>query len=174
MAGKATERAPTSSATRKRVAVARGQRLGLARLAAAPDGPDGVDDETGRQIEPVGDHGVTGRALADGAAGRLQALGAGGAVDGAIDAAAPRQPAVRRVDNGINPLGRDVALRSLQQWRHGAGYPAVVEPDEAGTSFSSEKAFVGAVWLLFSPQCENVTTPWIADDPPELPALVTS
>ncbi len=117
---------------------------------------------------------MTGRAFADGAAGRLQPFGAGGAVDGAVDAAPATQAAVCRVDDRIDPLGRDVALRSLQQWRHGVGYPAVVEPDEAGTSFSSEKAFVGAVWLLFSPQCENVTTPWIADDPPLLPALVTS
>jgi hypothetical protein len=104
-----------------------------------------VDDEAGGQIEPVGDDGMTGWALADGAAGRVQPFGSGGAVDGAIDATASAQAPVRRVDDRINPLGRDVALRSLQQWRHGAGYPAVVELDEAGTSFSSENAFVGAV-----------------------------
>jgi hypothetical protein len=88
---------------------------------------------------------VTRGAFADGAAGGLQPFGAGGAVNGAIDAAAPTQAAVRRVDDRVNALGRDVALRSLQQWRHGAGYPAVVEPDEAGASFRSEKALAGAV-----------------------------
>ena len=91
MAGNATERAPTSSATRERVAVAGGERLGLALRAAAPDRPDGVDDEAGRQVEPVGDHGLAGRAPADGTAGRLQPVGSGGAVDGAIDAAAAAQ-----------------------------------------------------------------------------------
>ena len=75
--------------------------------------------------KPVGDHGLTGWALADGPAGRLQALGARGAVDGAVDAAAPEQPPVGRVDDGVDPLGRDVALHGLEQRRHRVDYPAV-------------------------------------------------
>ena len=85
------ERAPTSSATRQRVAIAGGERRGLACRTTVPDGPHGVDDEARRQVEPVGDHGVTGRALADDPAGRLQALGPGGAMDGAVDATAAQE-----------------------------------------------------------------------------------
>ena len=42
----------------------------------------------------------------------------------------------------------------------------MLDDEEAGANFSSEKAFGGADWLLFSPQSENVTTPWMADAPP--------
>ncbi len=102
----------------QRAAVAGGERRGLACRAAAPDGPHGVDDEARRQVEAVGDHGVTGRALADDPAGRLQALGPGGAVDGAVDATAAPQVAVRRVDDGVDPFGCDVALHCVEQRRH--------------------------------------------------------
>jgi hypothetical protein len=74
-----------------------------------------VDDEAGRQIEPVGDDRMTGWAFADGAAGRLQPLGAGGAVDGTVDAAPATSATVCCVDDRIDPLNRNVALRSLQQ-----------------------------------------------------------
>ena len=80
-------------------------------------------------------------------------------MDGAIDAGTPRQPAVGRVDDGVHPLDGDVAPRRLQQWRHRVGYPAVVDPEEAGTNLSSDVVCVGAAWLLFSPQFEKVTTP---------------
>ena len=96
------------------------------------------------------------------------------AVDGAVDAAAPEQLAVGRVDHGVHPLGRDVALHGLEQRRHRVDYPPVGADEEAGTSFSSETVWAGAVWFLSSPQCENVTVPWMADEPPDLPALVTS
>ncbi len=118
-----------------------------------------MDDEAGRQVEAVGDDGLTGRALADGPAGRLQALGPGGAVDGTVDATAAEQLAVGRVDDGVDPLGRDVALHGLEQRRHRVDYPPVVDDEVGGTSLSSDTAWLGTAWFLFSPQCEKVTVP---------------
>ena len=158
----------------QRVPVAGGERLGLALRPAVPDRPHGVDDEARRQVEPLGDHGLPWRALADGPAGCLQALGPGGAMDGSVDAAAPHQPTVGRVDHGVHPLGGDVALHGVEQWRHRVVYPAVVDDEVGGTSFSNDTVWVGAVWLLFSPHLVKLTVPWIADEPPALPALVTS
>ena len=51
--------------------------------------------------------------------------------------------------------------------------PVVVEPDEAAASLSSDDCVGRAVWLLFSPQCEKVTVPWMAEEPLP-PGLVTS
>ena len=135
-----------------------------------------MDDEASGEVEAVGHHRLAGRALADGPAGRLQAFGAGGAVDGTVDPAAPEQPAVRRVDDRVDPLGGDVTQGRLEQRRH-AAYPAVVEvaPDVAlGTSLSSDSDFPGAFSFVASPQCEKLTVPWMAEEPPAPPGLVTS
>ena len=158
----------------QRVPVAGGQRLGLALRPAVPDRPDSVDDEAGGQVEPVGDHGLPGRALADGPAGGQQALGAGGAMDGSVDAPAPRSRRLAAFDDGVHPLGGDVALHGLEHRRHRAAYPPVVDDEVGGTSFSNDTVGEGAVWLLFSPQFVNETVPRMADEPPAPPALVTS
>ena len=81
-------------------------------------------------------------------------------MDGAIDAGTPRATGGWPRDDGVHPLRHgDVAARRLQQWRHRVGYPAVVDPEEAGTNLSSDVVCVGAAWLWFSPQFEKVTTP---------------
>ena len=119
---------------------------------------------------------MAGWALADGPAGRLQPVGAGGAVDGTVDPATPEQPSVRRVDDRIDALGGDVAEGRVEPRGH-AAYPPVVEvaPDVAlGTSLSSDTDFPGAFTFVVSPQCEKVTVPWIAEEPPPPPGLVTS
>ena len=51
----------------------------------------------------------------------------------------------------------------------------VVAPEvEAGTSFSSDTDVFGADSLVFSPQLEKTTVPWMAEEPPVPPGLVTS
>ena len=67
--------------------------------------------------------------------------------------------------------------RAASQQRGHAAYPPVVEvaPDVApGTNLSSETEFAGAFSFVVSPQCEKVTVPWIAEEPPECLGLVTS
>jgi hypothetical protein len=77
-----------------------------------------VIDEAGGEVEGVGDDGFPGRAPADGPAGGLKALGARGAVDGAVDTTAATELAIGRIDDRVDPLGRDVALDGLEPGRH--------------------------------------------------------
>ena len=179
MAGKATDAGADLVGHRERVAVARGQRLGLARGAAVPDRAHGVDDEARRQVEAVGDHGLAGRALADGAAGRLQPLGAGGAVDGAVDAPPPRSPrfAALTTASTCSAVMSPCAASSRGGTRARPRPPVVeVAPERraAGTKLEQRDARAPAPSrLVFSPQFENVTVPWMADEP-LAPGLVTS
>jgi hypothetical protein len=73
-----------------RTAIARGEQCGLAAATAVPHRADRVDHVAGRQAEAGRDPGVAGRAAAERTAGREQ-LGAGRAVDRAVDAAAAEQ-----------------------------------------------------------------------------------
>ena len=91
MAGKATLSGARLVGYREHGAIARGQCLGLARRPAVPDRPDGVDDPAGGEVEAVGHDRLAGRASADVPACRLQAIGPGGSMDGAIDAATAGQ-----------------------------------------------------------------------------------
>jgi hypothetical protein len=103
------------------VAITRRERLGLVFAAPPPDRPDRVNDEAGREVEAVGDHGVAGRTLTDGAARCVQPIGTRGAVDGPIDASAPAQLVVGRVDDRVDLLGRDVAGGRFETRGHGPG-----------------------------------------------------
>src|SRR5262249_56087485 len=84
-----------------RAPVARGEQLGLAAGAVAPDRTDRVDDEPRRQPIPPGELGVAGLAAAKQAA-LVEQLRPGGAVDGAVDPATPAQRRGRRVDDGAD------------------------------------------------------------------------
>jgi len=71
-----------------------------------------VDDVAGRQAPRSRSLGATGLAAAE-AAALIEDLGPAGAVNRAVDAAAPEQGAVRRVDDRIRGELRDVALREF-------------------------------------------------------------
>ena len=92
------------------------QQFGLAALAAAPHRPHGVDHVLG--VEPAGgrDHGRAGRAAVRAAGvGVAHDFRAPAAVDRPVHAAPARQAAVRRVDDCIDLLERDVALLQLDR-----------------------------------------------------------
>jgi hypothetical protein len=86
---------------RDRAAIARGQRRILAVTAAVPYRPDGMNDMPRRQAIAFGDFGVAGVAAVQRVAFGEQ-LRPGRAVDGAIDAAAAQQRAIRGVDDRVN------------------------------------------------------------------------
>ena len=114
IAGKATERSADSVGLLQRSPVARRQQLRLAGLPALPHGTDGVDHPAGGQAKARGRLGVAGGTSAECAAG-VEQLGSGGSVDRPVDAAAAEQRVVRRVDDGVGRLDRDVALDDLKR-----------------------------------------------------------
>src|SRR5262249_36259321 len=77
-------------------AVAAREEARLAAVAPLPDRPDGVDHEPGGEGESGRCLGVAERAPVERPA-RLEQLGAGGPVDGAVDATAPEKRGVGRV-----------------------------------------------------------------------------
>ena len=101
---------------RKRGAIAGGEQFLLALVAAAPDRPDRVNDVPGLEPVAAGDLGGTGVAAAQ----RLalgQELGSGGAMDGAVDAAAAEQRPVGGIDDGVDVERRDVGDADLEPRR---------------------------------------------------------
>jgi hypothetical protein len=91
----------------ERAPIARRQRFVLTPAAAMPNRSDGVDDVPGGKPVTLSDLGVAGGAAAEAAAFGQQ-LRPGGAMDCAIDAAAPEQRFIGGVDNGVNVQGGDV------------------------------------------------------------------
>ena len=107
IAGKAIEARRCPAANVKRGAIAGGEQLLLALVAAAPDRPDRMNDVPGLEAIAAGDLGGTGVATAQ----RLalgQQLRSGGAMDGAVDAAAAEQRPVRCIHDGVDVERRDV------------------------------------------------------------------
>ena len=101
---------------RKRGAIAGGEQRVLALAAAAPDRTDRMDDVPGLEAIAAGDLGGTGVATAQGLA-LGQQLGAGGTMDGAVDAAAAEQRGVGSVDDGVDVERRDVGDADLEPRR---------------------------------------------------------
>ncbi len=98
---------PMCGAKLERRAIAGGEQLFLARGAAAPDRADRVNHVLGRQPIAAGDLGAAGLAAAERFAFGSQ-LRTGGAVNGAIHAAAAEQRAVCRIDDRVERKRRDV------------------------------------------------------------------
>ena len=96
----------------QRAPIATRQQFGLALASAVPDRTDGVDDVAGGQVETRRGLGVAGGAAAENSA-RGQQFRPGGAVDGAVHAAAAEQRGVGRVDDGIDVLTGEIALDQL-------------------------------------------------------------
>src|SRR5215218_436824 len=93
-------------------AVARREQLVLTLAPAAPDGPNGVDDVPRRQTAGVRRLRLAGVATAEQAT-FLQDGRPAGAVNCSVDAAAAEERAVRRVDDRVDALLRDVAFDEL-------------------------------------------------------------
>jgi hypothetical protein len=106
-----------------RGAIARRQQFVLAMIAAVPHRPDSVDHMLRRKPIGARDLYLTGLAPAEFFTFRAQ-LGAGRAMDGAVNTTAAKQCAVRRVDDCIERKRRNVGHADF-------------EP--GGTDFSSKK-----------------------------------
>src|SRR5262249_22628654 len=98
---------------RQRRAVTGRKQVVLALAAAAPHRPDRVDDVLGFETIAAGDLGRAGGAAAERATLGEKVRG-GGAVDGAIDAAAAEQRSVGGVDDGLDIEGGDVGDADLE------------------------------------------------------------
>ena len=93
--------------------VAAREQFLLAMRSVPPHGTDCVDDPFGRQTVAFRDFGLAGCTSVQCAA-FLQQAWAGCAMNGPIHAAASEQTRVRRVDDGIDLLSRDVAFDDLE------------------------------------------------------------
>ena len=99
-------------------AIGRFQQRRFPFIAAVPDRPDGVDHMPRQQPVASGDPGVPGFAAAQPGA-FLQQLRTRGAVDRAIDTAAPQQRVVGGIDDRIHIQRRYVPLNDLDLSFHG-------------------------------------------------------
>src|SRR5204863_3769252 len=88
------------------------QSFGFAVGAALPDGADAVDHLTGFQTVAAGELCLPNVGAAQGPA-FLEQLGAGPAVDRAVDAAAAEEPGVGGVHDGVDVEQGDVAFDHL-------------------------------------------------------------
>ena len=84
-------------------------------VAAVPDGADGVEHPARRQIVGIGGNRGAGRGSVWITALQLgEQAGPGGPMDGAVDATAATECLIRRVRDGVNSLGGDVAARKVE------------------------------------------------------------
>ncbi len=113
IAGKAIEVSAMRGREIERGAVTAGQQRFLVRPAAMPHRTDRVDDVLG--LEPVAarDLGRAGLAAAERLA-FLEQFRPGGAMDGAVDAAAAQQRAVGGVDDGADLERGDVGDHNIE------------------------------------------------------------
>ncbi len=112
---------------RQSVAVATGEQPVLAPLAAAPDRAYGVDHVTRRETKAWRDLRLSGVAAAELRARRAK-LGASGAMDGAVDAAAAEQGLIGGIDDGVDLKPGDVAFDDLDAAGHRRALDAAREP----------------------------------------------
>ncbi len=115
VARKGDGRQPQTVRVLQTAAVAGGQQVG--RLAARAHR---MDDMAGGQAVTVGDLGVAGGAAVERGA-LLPERRSGGAVDGAVDAAAAQQRVVGGVDDGVDGQLCDVAAVQRQTMGHALG-----------------------------------------------------
>ncbi|GKQ55879.1 hypothetical protein BRSPCE3_67340 [Bradyrhizobium sp. Ce-3] len=88
-------------------AIARRQMGVLSTVAAIPDRTNGMDHVLRREPITLGDLGIT-RCAAVECSTLVKQFGPGRVVDRAVDAAAPKQRGIGRVDDGVNAERRDV------------------------------------------------------------------
>src|ERR1700680_2541716 len=101
IAGKPSARTPRSRANRQAGPVAARQDREFAVSTAAPDRADGMNDVPSRQPIAARQPSLPRRAAAERAAFREQ-LGAGGAMDRAVDTAAAEQRGIGGVDDRVD------------------------------------------------------------------------
>src|SRR5262249_32037946 len=85
--------------------------------AAVPDRPDGMDDVAGREVPGTRGLRVAGRAAAE-AAALLHDRRPAGTVDGAVDAPAAAQAAVRGVHDRVHRARGETAVDELEAHIH--------------------------------------------------------
>ena len=100
------------------LAVARGEEVRLAAVAATPDGTHGVDHDARLETVAEGDARLAGRAAAEPPA-LLEEAGSGGAVNRAVHAAAPEERGVRGVHDRVDVQRRDVSADDPEAGGHG-------------------------------------------------------
>ena len=110
---KCHRRQPTRGGKIERGAIAGCQQILFALAAAAPRRPHGVDHMLRRQPIAAGDLCSAGLAAAEGSA-LGQQFRSRGAMDGAVDAAAPKQRAVCRIDDRVKRKRRDIGNTNLE------------------------------------------------------------
>src|SRR6185295_3321358 len=99
--------------------IARGEELRFSLRTAVPHRADRVNHVPGGQAVALGELGVTDLAATERTAFR-EKVGAGGAVDRAVNASASEQARVRGVDDRVHRELRDVAANRAQvRRRHG-------------------------------------------------------
>src|SRR6516164_2524106 len=138
---------------RERRAITGREQVVLALAAAAPHRADGVDDVLSFEAIAAGDLGGTGVAAAERATFG-EKLGPGGAMDGAVDAAAAEQRSVGSVDDGPDIERGDVRDADFEPRRadfgggEGRGHGSMVAQTRArrsGTGFAGIAANLGEV-----------------------------
>src|SRR5262245_66192220 len=102
---------------REAVAIAAREQPVFAALAATPDGANGVDHMARLEAETGRDLGLARLATAERGASLFK-LGAGGAMDRAIDAATAEQAPIGGVDDGVDVERGDIALDDLDAVKH--------------------------------------------------------
>src|SRR5262245_13341158 len=116
---------------REAVAIAACEQPAFAALAAAPDGADRVNHMPRLEAEAGRDLGLARRATAERGASRFK-LGAGRAVDRAVDAATAEQTPIGGVDDGIDIERGDVALDDFDAVMHSRIGRRVQAPIKSG------------------------------------------
>jgi hypothetical protein len=101
----------------KRTLVGLAKDLVLAPSATPPDGADGVDDVVGGEAVAKGEDGLAG-GEAGVALAFAEQLGAGGTVDGAVNAASAAELFVGGIDDGVELVRGNVGMDDLN---HGTG-----------------------------------------------------
>lgn len=100
----------------QRAAIAGGEQRVFAALAPAPARADGVDDMARCHVEAGRDLGLAGRAAAQRAARLLQAR-SGGAMNGAVNAAASGKLLVGGIDDCVDVKRRNVGDEDFEARR---------------------------------------------------------
>lgn len=101
----------------ERLSIAGREQLGFIVGAAAPNGPDRMNDVLGREAIAPCDFGLSGLATAEQTT-LVQQIRACGAMNGTVDAAATEQRRIGSIDDGVDLERRDVSANGAHDLWH--------------------------------------------------------